>query len=113
MRMPKAEHIRLRVTPVAGISPAKVLAAINDYISQSTRAPWEVLSRKPLALAHRSPRAAGVRYTLKPDGGEIALSLIGGQARLGLAYIITLLANARFDDLISSIRVELPGRSVR
>jgi hypothetical protein len=111
--MARAEHIRLRVTPVAGVTPAKVLAAMRDYISESTRAPWEVLSRRPLALAHRSPRAAGVRYTLKPDGGELALSVIGARARLGLAYIITLLANARFDDLISSIRVELPGRSVR
>lgn len=111
--MARAEHIRLRVTPVAGVTPAKVLAAMRDYISESTRAPWEVLSRRPLALAHRSPRAAGVRYTLKPDGGELALSVIGARARLGLAYIITLLANARFADLISSIRVELPGRSVR
>ena len=111
--MARAEHIRLRVTPVAGVTPAKVLVAIRQYVSESTRAPWEVLGRTPLALAHRSPRAAGVRYTLKPDEGELAVTLVGARARLGLAYVITLFANTRFDALISSIRVELPGRSSR
>jgi hypothetical protein len=113
MRMARAEHIRLRVTPVAGVSPTKVLAAIREYLSASTRAPWEVLGRTPLALAHRSPRAAGVRYTLKPDKEELAVTLNGARARLGLAYVITLFANTRFDGLISSIRVELPGQSTR
>jgi hypothetical protein len=111
--MARAEHIRLRVTPVAGVTPARVLAAVREYLSESTRAPWEVLGRQPLALAHRSPRATGVRYTLKPDKEELAVTLVGARARLGLAYVITLFANTRFDGLIASIQVELPGHSTR
>ena len=107
--MPAAERIRLRVAAREGVKPALVLDAIRDYASQETRNPWVIKSRRPLVLTHRSPRAEGVRYAFERDDDAVRLVIAGARARLGLAYAMTMLANARFADSVSSVEVELPA----
>ena len=109
--VPAAERIRLRVAAREGVRPARVLDAIREYASQETRNPWVIRSRRPLVLEHRSPRAEGVRYAFERNGDEVTLVIAGSRARLGLAYAMTLLANARFADAVSSVQVQLPQAS--
>jgi hypothetical protein len=106
--VPAAERIRVRVAAREGVKPARVLDAIRTYASQETRNPWVIKSRRPLVLTHRSPRAEGVRYAFERDGDDITLVIAGSRARLGLAYAMTMLANARFADAVSSVEVRLP-----
>ncbi len=102
------ERIRARVVPREGSTPSRLLEAVRDYASQETRNPWVVRSRRPLVLEHRSPRAEGVRYAFSRDDAEVALLIAGARARLGLAYAMTMLANARFAEHVASVEVELP-----
>jgi len=60
-------------------------------------------------LEHRSPRAHGVRYSFERDEDGVSLVIAGGRARLGLAYAMTMLANSRFSDAVSSVEVRLPA----
>lgn len=103
-----AERIHARVATRGGSSATRLLDAIREYASQETRNPWVVQSRRPLVLAHRSPRAEGVRYAFSTDGAEVRVRIAGARARLGLAYAMTMLANARFGDHIASVDVQLP-----
>ena len=104
--MARAERIKVRVAARDGVRPAAVVAAIREYTAD--RNPWTVKTRRPLVLSHASRRAEGVRFELKAEGGEVWLLLQGGGARLALAYAATLLANARFAELIQAFTVELP-----
>jgi len=89
-----------------GVSARQAQDAIRDYTAD--RNPWSVRSRRPLVLSHASRRAEGVRFELKVAADALSVLIVGGGARLGLAYVATLLANARFADLIASFTVELP-----
>lgn len=115
MCVPPTERIRLRVSSREGVRSTRILDAIKEYASQETRNPWVIRSRRPLVLEHRSPRAHGVRYAFERDEDGVSLVIAGGRARLGLAYAMTLLANSRFSDTVSSVEVRLPasGRPAR
>ena len=104
--MPRSERIKVRVQTRAGVPARRLMEALRDYTAD--RNPWSVASRRPLVLSHASRRAEGVRFEFAADGDAVALLVIGGGARLGLAYAATLLANARFAELISSFSVDLP-----
>ncbi|OLC55084.1 MAG: hypothetical protein AUH85_10245 [Chloroflexi bacterium 13_1_40CM_4_68_4] len=93
--MPATERIRLRVRPREGVRSTRILDAIKEYASQETRNPW--------------PRAHGVRYSFERDEDGVSLVIAGGRARLGLAYAMTMLANSRFSDAVSSVEVRLPA----
>lgn len=102
------ERIRARVATREGSTPAKLLDAIKDYASQELRNPWVIVTRRPLVLVHRSPRAEGVRYSFERDGDELEVVISGARARLGLAYAMTMLANARFAEHVAGVEVRLP-----
>ncbi|HEY3084727.1 MAG TPA: hypothetical protein VGK28_04640, partial [Candidatus Dormibacteraeota bacterium] len=104
--MPRSERIKVRVVTRDGVTARRVLDTLRDYTAD--RNPWTVRTRRPLVLSHASRRAEGVRFEFKAVGDDLSLLIQGGGARLGLAYAATLLANARFADLISSFTVELP-----
>ncbi len=104
--MARTERIKVRVATRPGVKARAVQDAIRDYTAD--RNPWSVRSRRPLVLGHASRRAEGVRFELKSDKDELYVLIVGGGARLGLAYVATLLANTRFADLIASFTVELP-----
>jgi hypothetical protein len=104
--MARAERIKVRVVAREGVTPRALVAAIREYTAD--RNPWTVQTRRPLVLSHASRRADGIRFELTADGGEVWLRVQGAGARLALAYAATLLANARFADLIESFTVELP-----
>src|SRR5438093_8604160 len=106
--MPR-ERIRLRVATREGAKPARLLDAIEAYASEETRNPWVVVTRRPLVLTHRSPRAEGVRYAFSRDEDAVALDIAGVRARLGLAYAMTMLSNARFAELVDAVEVLLPA----
>jgi hypothetical protein len=107
--VPATERIRLRVSPREGVRSTRILDAIKEYAAQETRNPWVIRSRRPLVLEHRSPRAQGVRYSFERDEDGVSLVIAGGRARLGLAYAMTMLANSRFSDAVSSVEVRLPA----
>src|SRR5439155_26679798 len=104
--MARAERIKVRIVARDGVAPRTLLAAIRDYTAD--RNPWTVRTKRPLVLSHASRRADGVRFEFKADGDSLTVLLQGGGARLGLAYVATLLANPRFADLIAAFTVELP-----
>ena len=108
-----AERIRARVVTREGSSPARLLGAIREYAAQETRNPWVIRSRRPFILAHRSPRAEGVRYAFSRDGTDVALLIAGAHARLGLAYAMTMLAGTRFAEHVASVDVALPASAKR
>jgi hypothetical protein len=104
--VPRSERIKIRVVTREGVQARRVLDTLRDYTAD--RNPWTVRTRRPLVLNHASRRAEGVRFEFKADGEDLAVLIQGGGARLGLAYAATLLANARFAELIASFTVELP-----
>lgn len=104
--MAPTERIRVRVETRSGITPAKAVDRFRTYTAD--RNPWSVRSRRPLVLNHASRRAEGVRFEFKPNDQGLLLTITGGGARLGLAYAATLLANAKFSDVVSSFEVQLP-----
>ena len=104
--MARAERIKVRVETRDGVAARRVLETLRDYTGD--RNPWTVRTRRPLVLSHASRRAEGVRFEFKAESDEVSLLVQGANARLGLAYAATLLANARFADLISGFRVDLP-----
>lgn len=91
-----------------GSTSQRLLDAIRDYASQETRNPWVIVRRRPLVLAHRSPRAEGVRYSLARDDADVTLLVAGARARLGLAYAMTMLAGARFGGHVAGVEIVLP-----
>jgi hypothetical protein len=102
----RSERIKIRVVTREGVPARRVLDTLRDYTAD--RNPWTVRTKRPLVLSHASRRAEGVRFEFKAEGDHVLVLILGGGARLGLAYVATLLANARFADLIASFTVELP-----
>lgn len=102
------ERIRARVRTREGATSQRLLDAIRDYAAQETRNPWVIVRRRPLVLAHRSPRAEGVRYSLARDGDDLTLVVAGARARLGLAYAMTMLAGKRFGGHVAGVEIALP-----
>lgn len=103
-----SERIEGTIRPREGSSASALLAAIRDYAVEKAGNPWLLVSRRPLALRHASPRAEGVRYVFARDkDGAVSLRVSGKRARLGLAYVVTLLANARLERHVKRVDLEV------
>jgi hypothetical protein len=102
------ERIRLRVSLRDDSSPARFIAAVKEYAREKDGRPWSIASLVPFRLRHASPRAEGVTYTISREtDGSVNMLVAGRRARLGLAYAITLLTNARFGDHVANVGIDL------
>lgn len=102
-----AEHVRVRIPLKEGSTATDFFGALRSYLDERPGRPWSAESLRPFVLRHASPRAERVAYRFERGEDGIDLRITGKNARLGLAYAVTLLTNPQIAEHVDHLRVEV------